>query len=66
MTILETMRSDNEKYVRDSVGNWLNDASKTNPPFVHEVCKRWIKESPTKETEYIVKKALRTIEKTSS
>ncbi|KFE97176.1 hypothetical protein IX38_21195 [Chryseobacterium luteum] len=38
-------------------------AGKTNPQFIDEVCKRWKKESPTKETEYIIKKALRTIEK---
>lgn len=38
-------------------------AGKTNPQFVDEVCKRWKKESRTKQTEYIIKKALRTIEK---
>lgn len=63
LTILEPLKSDESKYVRDSVGNWLNDASKTQPEFIIELCKRWEKESDTKETKYIIKKALRTIEK---
>ncbi len=63
LAILEPMKSDQAKYVQDSVGNWLNDASKTQPDFVKNICKKWEKESSTKETAYIIKKALRTIEK---
>jgi 3-methyladenine DNA glycosylase AlkC len=63
LPILTPLNSDNHKYVQDSVGNWLNDASKTQPKFVTDLCKKWLKESKTKQTEYIVKKALRTIEK---
>lgn len=63
LAILEPMKSDKAKYVRDSVGNWLNDASKTQPAFVKDICIKWEKESPTKETVYIIKKAMRTIEK---
>lgn len=61
--ILENLKSDDSKYVQNSVANWLNDASKTQPRFVIETCTKWEAESPTKETKYIVKRALRTINK---
>ncbi len=61
--ILEPLKSDPSKYVRDSVGNWLNDASKTRPDWVQQLCAKWEKESTTKETQYILKKALRSINK---
>jgi 3-methyladenine DNA glycosylase AlkC len=63
ITILEELKNDPAKYVQDSLGNWLNDASKSAPDFVKDTCRRWEKESPTKATGYIIKKALRSIEK---
>lgn len=63
LPILENLKSDSSKYVQDSVGNWLNDTSKSQPNFVIELCKKWQKESPTKETEKIIKRARRKIEK---
>lgn len=63
LSILEPLKSDKSRYVQNSVGNWLNDASKTQPNFVIELCSRWEKENNSKETAFIVKKALRTINK---
>jgi 3-methyladenine DNA glycosylase AlkC len=63
LPILDPLKSDGAKYVRDSVGNWLNDASKSQPKWVQTLCRRWKRESKSAETAYIVNKALRTVRK---
>lgn len=63
LPILEPLKADKSRYVRDSVANWLNDASKTQPEFVRSLCGRWAEESGTEETRYMIRKALRTLRK---
>jgi 3-methyladenine DNA glycosylase AlkC len=41
LPLLEALKADREKYVGDSLANWLNDAAKTRPDFVKEVTGRW-------------------------
>lgn len=61
--ILQNLIIDEEKYVKDSIGNWLNDASKTRPDFTIYFCNKWNNKNATPHTKYIIKKALRTINK---
>lgn len=63
LPILEKLKSDPAKYVQDSVGNWLNDASKSQPQFVIDLCEKWKSESNSKSTAYITNKAMRTLRK---
>ena len=63
--LLEAVRSDPSRYVQRAVANWLNDASKSRPEWVKQVCERWSGESPTKETAWTVNQALRTIRKSA-
>lgn len=65
LPLLHPLRSDSSLYVRNSVANWLNDASKSQPRWVEQLTSKWLEESPTVETKYIVRRALRTLLKSN-
>jgi 3-methyladenine DNA glycosylase AlkC len=61
LSILNPLKADDSKYVKDSVGNWLNDASKSQPDWVRSLVQSWVACNDSKHTAYIAKRALRTI-----
>lgn len=58
--LLSNVCKDDSLYVRLAVGNWLNDASKTRPDWVNEICSVWLKTGDNR-TKAIVKRGLRTL-----
>lgn len=67
LLILDPLKQDEALYVQNSVANWLNDASKTQSDFVKKTCQRWLKETKNHlNTQKIVKRALRTLNKPKS
>jgi 3-methyladenine DNA glycosylase AlkC len=61
LPILLPLYSDPSRYVQNSVANWLNDASKTRPDFVQNLCAQWSEQSNSPETAYIVKRGMRSM-----
>jgi 3-methyladenine DNA glycosylase AlkC len=57
--ILETLKSDDELYVRKSVANHLNDISKENPDYMLNLIKNWDRSNPG--TTWIIRHASRTL-----
>jgi 3-methyladenine DNA glycosylase AlkC len=65
LALLEPLKADPSLYVRNSVANWLNDASRTQPDWVRQVCAGWQRGSRRAETGYIVRRALRTVNRSA-
>jgi len=63
LPILEPLMADDSVYVQDSIGNWLNDASKSRPEWVKATTDLWLSRSGSSNTQSIVKRAMRTVEK---
>jgi 3-methyladenine DNA glycosylase AlkC len=59
LPILEVLKNDSSEYVRKSVANNLNDISKDNPQITIDIAKKW--RGQTKETDWIIKHACRTL-----
>ncbi|MGV7222413.1 MAG: DNA alkylation repair protein [Nitrospinales bacterium] len=58
--LLETLKDDEEEYVRRSVANNLNDIAKDHPDLVAKIAKRWMK-GASKNRERLVRHACRTL-----
>lgn len=61
LPLLEPLKSDSSKYVQDSVANWLNDASKSRPDWVADVCLTWLEASDERSTRRIAARAQRNL-----
>jgi 3-methyladenine DNA glycosylase AlkC len=59
--LLEAVRREQSRYTQLSVGNWLNDASKSRPDWVQALCGEWLLDG-NEGTSSMVRRGLRTLQ----
>ncbi|MCA1569642.1 MAG: DNA alkylation repair protein [Chloroflexi bacterium] len=59
--LLDALTDDPSAFVRKSVANNLNDISKDHPELVLATASRWLAQSPSERTAWIVRHGLRTL-----
>ncbi len=61
LQVLDPLCADADRYVGNSVANWLNDAAKDHPHWVEDTCRRWENAFPGPATRAITKRARRSL-----
>ena len=61
LPLLDRLCDDDERYVQDSVANWVNDVAKSRPAWARDLCAQWLREFPSPHTKRICQRALRSI-----
>lgn len=61
LPLLDTLKFDSSRYVQLSVGNWLNDASKTRPGWVRDLCEFWESCTSPEVSRLILRRARRSL-----
>lgn len=61
--LLLALSEDPSPYVQNSVGNWLNDASKSRPDWVEQLCDSLLSGGESTATRAICRRAMRTIKR---